>query len=291
MYSTKASELAYHLVQAAKALAAVVERLPFKQVDGHKELNSTIFALARSCISVYYGLDRMTSLPDHENQSCHVVYACVAFFDSLFTSVEEVASLQAKEERRNKNNHESTIQLFSQLAASLVTNLRGSASNCPAHANILEGAIYHLLHRLGEGAHDLFLDGPRHECIEDEINNLPLPDDKRLDPVRQTALRAVLISAPYLLDVLRRTLDGLPNMQLAGRARLKLQRTLVDCIFGPGTRGPGASEDVLKLPELLGAPPVTQDNFQGDVQSKTDLFESELWTLIGWDILGSEENL
>jgi hypothetical protein len=102
----------------------------------------------------------------------------------------------------------------------------------------------------------------------------------------------VLTSAPLLLDCLRKAVTDLDGMPLAGTARLRLQRTLVDRIFGPGTRGVEASQDVLKLPNAFGEPPKTVETVGTEaIKTKTDSFEAELWTLIGWDILGSEEGL
>jgi hypothetical protein len=184
------------------------------------------------------------------------------------------------------------MQALSQLAKSLMENLRDSAHSCRPHTQILEGAVYHLLHRLGEAAHELLLDGPRNDEIEEEIHNLPLPDDQLLDLIRQTEMRGMLTSAPLLLDTLRKAMTDIGGMPFAGTVRLRLQRTLVDRIFGSGTRGPEASQDVLKLPKAFGEPPKAVETVCTEaIQTKIDDFEAELWTLIGWDILGSEEGM
>jgi hypothetical protein len=289
MWNTDLNELACNLVQTMQSLGLVIESLP-RKVHIADSAGKSAVAVARSCISVFSGLRRMASLNGNENFTSHVVHACVCFFDVLFTSLEEGAMIQVKTKRPEQEIL--GMQALSQLAKSLVGNLRDSAPSCRPHAQILEGAVYHLLHRLGEAAHELLLEGPRDDNIEMELRDLPLPDDQLLDPVRQTEMRAVLTSAPVLLDTLRKAVTDIDGMPFAGTARLRLQRTLVDRIFGPGTRGPEASQDVLRLPKAFGEPPKAVGTICTEaIQSKTNDFEAELWTLIGWDILGSEEGM
>jgi hypothetical protein len=287
MWSTDSNELAYNLIQAMQALGLIIESLP-RKVHIADSAGKSVLAVARSCISVFNGLKRMNSLDNKDNFASHVVHACVCFFDVLFTSLEEGAMIQVKSKRPDQEAP--GLQALSQLARGLVENLRDSAESCRSHAQILEGVIYHLLHRLGEAAHELLLDGPRHDDVENEMRNLPLPDDQLLDPTRQAAMRGVLTSAPLLLDSLRKAVTDLQGMPFAGTARLRLQRTLIYRIFGPGTRGAEASQDVLRLPKAFGEPPKAAEVVHTEnMQQKTDDFESELWTLVGWDILGSEE--
>ncbi|TIA66937.1 Cullin-domain-containing protein [Aureobasidium pullulans] len=250
----------------------------------------TITAVARTCITVFHGLKRMESLNSNDGFPSHVVHACVCFFGILFTSIENAARLQVESKQPDRGT--AVLQALSTLANSLINILRGSSPNCPSHAEILEGATYDLLHRLGETTHELLMDGPQHDDIEHEVQKLPLPDDKRLDPVRQTAMRTMLTAAPFLLVCLRKALIGAQDQPLAAFARLKLQRTLVDRIFGPGTRGSNASEDVLGLPEVFGEPPMAANPIKKeDIQTKTDQFEEEIWALVGWDILACEDKL
>ena len=289
MWSTDSNELAYNLIQAMQALGLIVESLP-RKIHVADSAGKSVVAVARSCISVFNGLKRMDSLDNNDNFASHVIHACVCFFDVLFTSLEEGAVMQVKSRRPDQETP--SLQALSQLAKGLIENLRDSADSCRSHAQILEGAVYHLLHRLGEAAHELLMDGPRHDDVEKEMRNLPLPDDQLLDPVRQAAMRGVLTSAPLLLDSLRKAVTNLQGMPFAGTARLRLQRTLVDRIFGAGTRGAEASQDVLRLPKAFGEPPKAVEVVHTqDMKRKTEDFEAELWTLVGWDILGSGEGL
>lgn len=289
MWSTDSNELAYNLIQTMQAMENIIDPLANKKhsADSCKQ---TITAVARSCITVFHGLKRMESLDSNDGFPSHVVHACVCFFGIVFTSIENAARLQAESKQPDRGT--AILQALSTLANSLITILRGSSPNCPSHAEILEGATYDLLHRLGETTHELLMDGPQHDDIEHEVQKLPLPDDKRLDPVRQTAMRTMLTAAPFLLDCLRKALIGAQDQPLAAFARLKLQRTLVDRIFGPGTRGPNASEDVLGLPEVFGEPPMAANPIKKeDIRTKTDQFEEEIWALVGWDILACEDKL
>ncbi|KAK6004864.1 hypothetical protein QM012_007643 [Aureobasidium pullulans] len=287
MWNTDSNELAYNLIQAMQALSLIIELLP-RKLHVADTASKSVVAVARSCISVFNGLKRMESLGNNDTYASHVVHVCVCFFNTLFTSLEEGAALQVKSKRPEQETP--ALQALSQLAKCLIDNLQDSAQACTSHRQILDGAVYHLLHRLGEAAHELLLDGPRDDNIEHEMQNLPLSDDKLLDPVRQTEMQIVLASTPLLLDSLRRAVAHVPSMPLAGAARLRLQRTLVDHIFGPGTRGENASEDVLSLPRALGeAPQKVEVVHVDDLERKTGAFEADLWNLVGWDILGSED--
>ncbi|THY00346.1 Cullin-domain-containing protein [Aureobasidium pullulans] len=289
MWSTDSNELAYNLIQTMQAMENIIDPLANKKhsADSCKQ---TITAVARTCITVFHGLKRMESLNSNDGFPSHVVHACVCFFGILFTSIENAARLQVESKQPDRGT--AVLQALSTLANSLINILRGSSPNCPSHAEILEGATYDLLHRLGETTHELLMDGPQHDDIEHEVQKLPLPDDKRLDPVRQTVVRTMLTAAPFLLDCLRKALIGAQDQPLAAFARLKLQRTLVDRIFGPGTRGPNASGDVLGLPEVFGEPPTAANPIKKeDKQTKTDQFEEEIWALVGWDILAFEDRL
>jgi hypothetical protein len=289
MWNTDSNELAYNLIQAMQSLGLIVESLP-RKVHLADSASKSVVAVARSCISVFNGLKRIDTLAGNESFTSHVIHACVCFFDVLFTSLEEGAVIQVKMKRPDQETP--GLQALSQLAKSLIENLRDLAHSCRPHAQILEGAVYHLLHRLGEATHELFLDGPRNDDIEKEMRSLPLPDDQLLDPIRQTEIRGMLTSAPLLLDTLRKAVTDIDGMPFAGTARLQLQRSLVDRIFGPGTRGPGASQDVLRLPKAFGEPPKTVEKVCTEaIQMKTDDFEAELWALVGWGILGSEEGM
>lgn len=287
MWSTDSNELAYNLVEAMQALGLIVESLP-RKVHVADSASRSVIAIAKSCISVFNGLKRMDSLDSNDQFASHVVHAHVSFFNVLFTSLEEGAAIQVNSKRPDQEIP--CLQALSQLAKGLVENLRHTASTCRSHAQILEGAVYHLLHRLGETAHELLLDGPRNDDIEQEMRSLPLPDDKLLDPVRRTATREVLTSAPLLLDCLKKAVTDLAGMPSVGKARLRLQRTLIDSIFGPGTRGTDANQDVLRLPKVFGEPPKFVETVCTEViKDRTDKFESELWTLVGWDMLRDEE--
>ncbi|THV65422.1 Cullin-domain-containing protein [Aureobasidium pullulans] len=289
MWSTDSNELAYNLIQTMQAMENIIDPLANKKhsADSCKQ---TITAVARSCITVFHGLKRMESLDSDDGFPSHVVHACVCFFGIVFTSIENAARLQVESKQPDRGT--AILQALSTLANSLINILRGSSPDCPSHAEILEGATYDLLHRLGETTHEVLMDGPRHDDIEHEMQKIPLPDDRRLDPVRQTVVRTMLTAAPFLLDCLRKALIGAQDQPLAAFARLKLQRTLVDRIFGPGTRGPNASEDVLRLAEVFGEPPMAAEPIKKeDIQTKTDQFEEEIWALVGWDILAFEDKL
>ncbi|KAH0164002.1 Cullin-domain-containing protein, partial [Aureobasidium melanogenum] len=95
MWSTDSNELAYNLVQATEALNSIIESLP-RKIHVADTASKSVIAVARSCITVFNGLKRMNDLENNDTYASHVVHACVCFFDTLFTSIEESAALQVK---------------------------------------------------------------------------------------------------------------------------------------------------------------------------------------------------
>ncbi|KAF1345669.1 hypothetical protein BDV97DRAFT_358803 [Delphinella strobiligena] len=176
------------------------------------------------------------------------------------------------------------------------------------HNQISEGLLFTLMQRLGEIEHFFAFSGPRIEGMEEAIRTLPPSEEKLLDPARRMVRRAMVIETPYLLDILKKAIQSLPatsRRNAPGEAPLKhtltpqaldrLQRTLVGCIFGPGTRGDQASTDFIKQPVLSGPaltlPKTPQSQKNDKEEIVVEWFEEELWVLIGWEILGRDEDL
>ncbi|KAK5109305.1 hypothetical protein LTR62_007179 [Meristemomyces frigidus] len=186
------------------------------------------------------------------------------------------------------------------------------------HKQLFEGLAYCVLNKLGARLYTCVFGRPRAPTIEEEIVvGVTAKDDQLLadetssptsDEVRQATLEA-----PYLIHLLQRLIVAAPaymgsltskittskskaaalknasKANLAIHARERLQRTLINCIFG--TEGVEADDplmECLRMPGCigtggsgLGVPKVKEV----DVQS---WFQEEVWRMVGWEVLGRE---
>lgn len=306
-----------------------------------REICSTITAITRAFMTLLHGMNKLSDLSPDNHLVGNFVYHCAGLFDSILTTLEEAAVNEARLQPPNKSStkisskkphrvhdqpvsrghsvNETLMSSLTNLILVLIDNLQSDQQE--SHVQLLEALLYHLLTRLGEICHFYTFSTPSNHCIESEIRASPplLNSEAELphsDPTQSLERTAMAIEAPFMLAILKRAMSVLPlamrrNMPegLAGKYYLtpnalnKLQRTLVDCIFGPGARGGGdgkyASEDVLKRPELRESVDfsamltrgVEQREGMDKEEAQEAWFERELWALLGWEILGRDEDL
>lgn len=334
MFGVEAAKLAFHINDTAQALSTIISTISVQSQSSNNKVKSkdvcinhasTITAVARAMTSLLHAMKRLSSYSKSEQLVGNAVHYSAEVFNSVFTTIEEAATQEAKsyistELAKSTNkvkmaSQDKTTSKFSPLhnLMSLLTNLTLVTisrldKSLPAHAQLLDGMLYHLLHRLGEIVHLFTFSGPRNDSIEHEIRNLsPLNEEARLDPARRLERKAMAIQAPYMLAILKNAIATVPaalkrdlpgglsqKYYLTPLALDRLQRTLVDACFGPGGRGAGASEDVLRAPRLVG-PELTIPKVVGmggrREETEAEWFEGELWALLGWEILGREEDL
>ena len=165
----------------------------------------------------------------------------------------------------------------------------------PTHSEILDGFLFHLLHIVG--------DTLKHAVFDHADSPRALTND---DPhaAKATDESTTLARTPYLIWLLERALQTaarfpssavppadesttpsrtLPS-QLSDTARLRLQHTLLKAVFGE--TGAGDFEPALQAPAVpLGVSSMLQGYSAGDEGGVKEKFKSELWRLLGWDVL------
>jgi len=184
------------------------------------------------------------------------------------------------------------------------------------HQSLYEGIAYCVLDRLGARLYTTTFGHAQGATVADEITASCQTNDieeSSSPPAARaeegTELQRAKIEAPYLIHLLTHIMNIAPahlgatiskrtgrakqannkgSMKgaLAIAAKERLQRTLVNCIFG--TEGVDESDpfmDCLRMP-VLNAPPLPMPKVKEvDVQ---DWFREEVWRLLGWEILGKE---
>ncbi|KAK4910303.1 hypothetical protein LTR49_020984 [Elasticomyces elasticus] len=184
------------------------------------------------------------------------------------------------------------------------------------HTQLFEGFAYSTLDKLGARLYSSVFGHARGPSIEDEIMASNKPDeieDSGPNPSPSSVdmnTSQVKMEAPYLVHLLTKMMNAAPTHfgaiisnktgkakqpnnkgsmkgALAIHAKDRLQRTLVNCIFG--TEGVDEEDpfmDCLKMPSLAGQQPLPMPKIrEPEVQ---EWFKGEVWRLLGWEILGKE---
>lgn len=208
---------------------------------------------------------------------------------------------------------ENIPRAISTFLAALLSSL--DASNA-THRELFEGFMFVLLERAGNRLYLYTFDRERSATLEHDISPSENLGTSATGTKKQLELRAANVEAPNLLAVLERAMAVAPahmaiqpaavpqaskggkaaTKQTAARlagstgksglslyARDKLQRTLVNAVFGCDESNDFM--DCLRMPARLAplpAPPKI------DEQDMGNWFKEELWRLLGWEILGRE---
>ncbi|KAK4565633.1 hypothetical protein LTR86_003481 [Recurvomyces mirabilis] len=187
------------------------------------------------------------------------------------------------------------------------------------HRQLFDGFAYCLLNKLGSRLYVCVFGRTRGLSIADEVAADAASDEvedqlttKIVHTQNDEDVRQAKLEAPYLIHILSRLMAAAPShlgsivqskkgktrpialknaskANLAMHAKEKLQRTLINCIFG--TEGVSAEDplmDCLKMPGVSGtAKPLSMPKVKEvDVH---EWFKEEMWRIVGWEILGQED--
>lgn len=224
---------------------------------------------------------------------------------------EETRNLQRKANSKESGVKSCTpLDLLTKLLSKIIHELDVRDAG---QASLFEGYAYTALRRIGDRLYLVVFGRRRADGLDDDILASQLTQDDGVSE-RQTALNppgsereAARLEAPYLvalLDCIMRayavyTADNkrskTSNAQhtsktskkdLAARARVKIQLTLVDCIFGNDAQSDSDGlRDRLKMP-TTGGPPLPMPKIkEAEIE---DWYKEELWRVLGWDILSKD---
>ncbi|KAK0302837.1 hypothetical protein LTR01_008511 [Friedmanniomyces endolithicus] len=188
--------------------------------------------------------------------------------------------------------------------------------NVYVHKHLYEGFAYVVLNKLGTRLYTSVFGDARGPTIADEITARAQPDgnqDAGGEPTISAPalkLEQVKMEAPYLVHLLTKVMAAAPrylgaitsdktgkakqsdnkgstNGALALHAKDRLQRTLVNCIFGTeGLDDEDPFMDCLRMPSMVGQLHMPMPKVkEAEVQ---DWFKGEVWRLLGWEILGKD---
>ncbi|KAI7214889.1 sure-like protein [Hortaea werneckii] len=184
-----------------------------------------------------------------------------------------------------------------------------------AHSSLFEGFAYAVLNKLGSRLYTLIFGHARAPTLEAEMAKANEPDETE-DPSQtsiphrnEVELQQAKLEAPYLIHLLARLMNAAPahlgaiistktgrpkqannkgSMKgaLALTAKDRLQRTLVNCMFGTeGVDDQSPLLDCLKMPAAPDTPLSMPKVKEAEVQ---EWFKEEVWRLLGWEVLSKE---
>ncbi|KAK3069014.1 hypothetical protein LTR53_012989 [Teratosphaeriaceae sp. CCFEE 6253] len=184
------------------------------------------------------------------------------------------------------------------------------------HKQLFDGFAYCTLDKLGTRLYTSVFGHVRPSTVADEIaRSNPADEIEDAGPeaaplASDLAIAQAKMEAPYLVHLLSHLMAAAPphlgaiistktgkakqaknrgSMKgaLAIHAKDRLQRTLVNCMFGiEGVDEDDPFMDCLKMPSMVGQQPLPMPKVK-EVEVQ-EWFKSEVWRLLGWEILGKE---
>jgi hypothetical protein len=216
---------------------------------------------------------------------------------------------KAKQQKQINIKDNAALNLLTKLLCSIIDSLDPKVD---VHKSLYEGFAYVLLKRLGERLYLLIFGHAQGPTIEDEIAAYNEADEIEDIPEgaqangKEKQLKVAKLEAPYLIHLLTQIMNaapahlgaavltraGKPKQSVKGSmkgalavdARERLQRTLINCMFGEE----GSSDefhDCLKMPTMKGPSLPMPKVKEPEVQ---EWFKEEVWRLLGWEILSRE---
>ncbi|KAK4546368.1 hypothetical protein LTR36_002045 [Oleoguttula mirabilis] len=194
-----------------------------------------------------------------------------------------------------------------------------------AHKALFEGFAYSTLNKLGARLYTCVFGRARGASLEDEIasNNQPDEIEDSAAPFTSPSadeldVKKAKLEAPYLIHLLTRLMSAAPahlgatlstkpgkaakasssnkgamKGALAIAAKDRLQRTLVNCMFGTEGGTPMDERDELTDPfmDCLKMPGMSAQALPMPKVKEVEVrewFKEEVWRLVGWEVLGKE---
>ena len=276
------------------------------------EFDSKLLATGRVVRWLLNSIHVVDQTPAGKDLQSHVVYSYVTLFRRLLEQICDLAASHSKnnETRNRKNNWpRTTIQglkasqpsgttdkTTTKLCGLLVNMATSLNPSNPTHQAIQDGFFFFLLTRVGQLlTHFVFNkdDDPETTPAATKTTADPLPranPTASTKPRAETEMSARASQAPYLIYILSHMapLTTCPSpFLLAEKARLKLQHTLLQSVFGKQT---GEFVDALTEPAF--PDPLGNADAGGDAEvagreerGMGDWYKQEVWRIVGWDVL------
>ncbi|GFF26672.1 hypothetical protein IFM46972_01855 [Aspergillus udagawae] len=239
---------------------------------------------------------------------------CISKSGQIFASTGSFKTPKNKQARKSKSAKpcqrlENLTTTSVDEVASQISRLLGSIAislnlSYAVHRTVFEGLLYVLLKRVGRLlCIFVFQDLQTRPDLHVDQTKLPLPQGLQGVKLDDQSLRAMQMEAKHLIWPLERSLalldactssssilgprDVPETMAWVAKLKQQLQGTLLQALFGPDR---SVFPHTLQQPETLDAHELErlQNCTQIPEQSVPDWFTQEIWRLLGWDLLATQ---
>lgn len=295
------------------------------QANLEAETEAKLTAIARAFPLVAEALHKLSQTPEMKSSQGQVIYNTVVLFQKLLEQIHFASANQVQQRCTVAPNMKRPRgRLEKQIADHLSTPLPIAPSETPetgkmakllrqtaiammsaldpSHAldnEILEGILFFLLTRAGNLLSDF--------VFEPEKENRKSLGKK---PTKSENINIRETEAPHIIHLIRHAIglaaprpqsttpvhclgqnpaalllhrfDGGSHHSIAVDARLKLQNTMLKGVFGDDSKGIGAG---LQRPLGQEMELCRRDGDKGEIKDVRYWFTSQLWQLVGWDVL------
>lgn len=336
-------DLMNHLCLAANECAQVVLDAIAQQKSSDAasgtDLTTTMTAVGRVVAGILAGLQKLVRLDSSDSLKGQVTYTLVRMYEKILTQFDAVSRVQALEESTGSTSDPKTstaaikakskggpprvnirdIPTLNTIASLLSGIIKQLDPKQDPHKDIFEGFLFCILSKLGKRIYTVNFERPRAADIMEELEAASCSDEKDAEtsssPVPTTSVRQAQLEAPYLLHLLKQSLNLTPSFlsptassaskstkskanpkpssitkaTLGLAAKERLQATLVSAIFGSES----IDEDSDLFVESIRMPAAGGGNVTVPRVKEAEVgewFQSEVWRLLGWEVLGKEMN-
>ncbi|KAF2203244.1 hypothetical protein GQ43DRAFT_275964 [Delitschia confertaspora ATCC 74209] len=260
-----------------------------------------------SNIIVYECVKMFRSIIDSVGELARSMASQVASSNGQHPHPTSKARAKITKESKEPNNSRALVQLVNALLSYL-------DRNDPLHREIFEGFFYVLLERIGKRLFFCTFGCERSPAIEGDILNTIIQEDSAIRSKNEAESQVARQEVPLLISILERAIALAPhhlNTRLAtgyskatkpanfsraatttskllkgtplcARAKDRLQRTLINCMFGENGDHDEFLE-CLRMPARMGGLPSVA---KVEEENAAEWFQGEVWRLVGWDLLG-----
>lgn len=292
-----------------KKVAAGRSKAPITLQKKDPEIASVIRSIEYAIELIYLALGKISGSEQSASDVGQVTYHIVRLYDTAMKALEQYCKVKSEQmlafaktnskpsKQKQSAKSKRTEQKPDQEIASQITRLLGTMTLSldiiyKEHQDLLEGALFILLNRVGRLlCLFVFQDLQLQPDLRADPLKLPLPEGLKHFQLNEKSLCAAKLEARHLIWLLERVLtyfeNNPPSQQsqaFTSKVKESLQSTLLQAVYGADDesfkktlRAP-VPPDTLELEKLRVCAQVPE-------QQVPEWFVQETWRLLGWDML------
>lgn len=301
------------LMDAVLEKRATINRVPASITLQSKEpgIHSVIRSVNSATELLYQALAKLCNAGPHVTEIGKVSYHIVYLYETTMKALEQHCNVKAEQmtapakttskskQKQSAKNKRPELNADDDIVGE-ITRLLGTMTLSldllyPEHQELMQGALYFLLNRVGKLlCLFAFRDLQVHPDLRVDSSKLPLPQGLADASLSEKSLCAAKLEAKHLIWILERILAYLntvppaPTTQMfTARIKEGLQSSLLRAVFG----AEGDFQKALELPVAIGKIELEQLHTCAKIpeQEVSDWFIQEVWRLLGWDMLMDEQ--